>query len=76
MNGDAQSNNSNTGGISKPKTTDQAVKNVEKSAQMWGSPNVLVVLMHDAADKSITADSLAQVIEYLKNEGYEFGILS
>lgn len=76
MNGDAQSNNSNTGGIPKPKTTDQAVKNVEKSAQMWGSPNVLVVLMHDAADKSITADSLAQVIEYLKNEGYEFGILS
>ncbi len=34
--------------------------------------NSIVVLMHDAGNKKATADTLPQVIEYLKNEGYEF----
>lgn len=37
--------------------------------------NHVVVLMHDAAAKSTTADSLPQIIEFLKNEGYEFKTL-
>lgn len=32
----------------------------------------VVILMHDAADKSYTYDALPKVIEYLKQEGYEF----
>ena len=32
----------------------------------------IVILMHDAADKSYTYDALPKVIEYLKQEGYEF----
>ncbi len=34
--------------------------------------NGLVVLMHDAGDKQQTVDSLPDIIQYLKNEGYIF----
>jgi peptidoglycan/xylan/chitin deacetylase (PgdA/CDA1 family) len=28
--------------------------------------------MHDAQAKSVTAESLSQIIDYLKEQGYEF----
>ena len=34
--------------------------------------NVLVVLMHDAPDKILTAETLQDVIDLLRNKGYEF----
>ncbi len=34
--------------------------------------NSIVVLMHDAPAKSVTADSLLQIIDLLKEKGYEF----
>lgn len=34
--------------------------------------NSVVILMHDSAAKKITADMLPQVIEFLKQQGYEF----
>ncbi len=34
--------------------------------------NSLIVLMHDANDKQQTVDSLPEIIQYLKNEGYTF----
>ncbi len=34
--------------------------------------NSVVILMHDALAKRVTVETLPQVIEYLKNEGYEF----
>lgn len=34
--------------------------------------NSLVILMHDAADKIKTYNALPQVIEYLRQQGYEF----
>lgn len=34
--------------------------------------NSLVVLMHDSPNKSVTVDALPQIIETLKNNGYEF----
>jgi peptidoglycan/xylan/chitin deacetylase (PgdA/CDA1 family) len=40
-----------------------------------GKKNHVVILMHDAATKKTTADSLPQVIEYLKSQGYEFKTL-
>lgn len=38
-------------------------------------PNVVVVLMHDYRDNQPTVDSIAPVVEQLKADGYEFGIL-
>lgn len=40
--------------------------------ETMGSKNSLVILMHDAAAKSVTADALPQIIAKLKEEGYEF----
>lgn len=34
-----------------------------------------VILMHDSATKASTVDALPETIDYLRNEGYEFGIL-
>lgn len=34
--------------------------------------NGLIVLMHDANDKQQTVESLSEIIQYLKNEGYQF----
>lgn len=34
-----------------------------------------IILMHDSAAKKSTVESLPQTIDYLKSEGYEFGIL-
>ena len=34
--------------------------------------NSVVILMHDAPAKKVTADSLPQIISYLREQGYEF----
>ncbi|MEA4825508.1 MAG: polysaccharide deacetylase family protein [Clostridium sp.] len=48
------------------------IENVKKSV---GKQHQVVILMHDAATKATTADSLPKVIEYLKSQGYEFKTL-
>lgn len=40
-----------------------------------GSKRV-VVLMHDAGNKSTTPQALPQIIEYFKSKGYSFGVLT
>ena len=40
-----------------------------------GNPDVLVVLMHDAIGKNLTLETLPQIIDYFKAEGFKFGIL-
>ena len=37
--------------------------------------NIVVVLMHDSSTKSITHETLMDVINYLREQGYEFGDL-
>ncbi len=37
--------------------------------------NIVVVLMHDSSTKSITHETLTDVINYLREQGYEFGDL-
>lgn len=37
-----------------------------------GSKNSVVILMHDAQAKKVTAEALPQIIAYLKRQGYEF----
>ena len=51
------------------KTPEDIVKNLKNTINGW---NNVVILMHDAADKKITYESLDDVIEYLQKEGYAF----
>ena len=51
------------------KTEEALLNRVKETAQ---NKNSLVILMHDAADKIKTYNILPQVIEYLRQEGYEF----
>lgn len=34
--------------------------------------NSIVILMHDTGTKQLTADSLTEIIHYLKEQGYSF----
>ncbi|QGU96759.1 polysaccharide deacetylase family protein [Clostridium bovifaecis] len=48
---------------------------IERVKESTKNKRHVVILMHDAATKKTTADSLPQVIEYLKSQGYEFKTL-
>lgn len=48
---------------------------VENTKKSVGKQHEVVILMHDAATKATTADSLPKIIEYLKSQGYEFKTL-
>ena len=50
-------------------TKKKILKNLKDTMNGW---NNVVVLMHDAADKYITYESLEDVIIYLKEKGYAF----
>lgn len=60
LNGDAEGHN-----ISK-------VKLVERLKNTTKGKNKVIILMHDAGAKKTTVEALPEIIEYLKNEGYEF----
>ena len=45
---------------------------IEELINTKADQNGLVVLMHDANDKQQTVDSLPEIIQYFKNEGYTF----
>jgi peptidoglycan-N-acetylglucosamine deacetylase len=38
--------------------------------------NRVIILMHDAPGKTTTPDALPQIIQFLKKQGYEFGVLT
>ena len=48
---------------------EKILQNLKSTINGW---NNVVVLMHDAADKQITYESLEDIIKYLQNEGYVF----
>lgn len=50
-------------------TAESLVSDLKKTA---AGKNSIVVLMHDTGTKQLTADTLPQVISYLKEEGYSF----
>lgn len=67
LNGDAESNS---------RTVEQLVSRLKGSvSDLAGNDDVLVVLMHDTNAKETTAQSLQQIIDYLKSLGYEFRTL-
>lgn len=54
-------------------TTKEAImKNIIETV---GTKNSVVILMHDAGDKILTYETLLDVINYLRNQGYEFKTL-
>lgn len=58
--------NGDTEGV---KTTDGLY---DKFVQTASSYTSIVLLMHDAADKILTYETLPRIIEYCRNNGYEF----
>ena len=53
--------------------TEQIVRNIMN--QVLGKDRVMI-LMHDAPGKTTTPYALSQIIQYLKKQGYEFGVLT
>lgn len=56
----------------KPYSTEQMLNYVKKTSK---GKNHVVILMHDAAGKEKTVEILPQIIDYYKNEGYEFKVI-
>lgn len=52
---------------------DQIVRNVME--QVPGKDRV-IILMHDAPGKTTTPDALPRIIHFLKQQGYEFGVIT
>lgn len=50
-------------------TEEQLVNRLKETVQ---NKNSVVILMHDTGNKNLTYNSLPQIIEYLRQEGYEF----
>lgn len=59
----------------RPTNAKESVNILHKSLNQNLHNEVAVVLMHDAANKQITANSLQSVIDYFKENNYKFGIL-
>lgn len=62
--------NALTGDAEKQVTTSEY--QMDRLRQTTENRNSVVILMHDAQAKKITADTLPQIITYLKEQGYEF----
>ena len=58
-----------TGDAEGANTKEKILKNIKKYTKDKGN---IVVLMHDASSKILTYETLKDVIDYLKNEGYTF----
>ncbi len=58
-----------TGDAQGANTKEKILKNVKKYSK---DKNNIVLLMHDAASKILTYETLTEVINYLRNEGYTF----
>ena len=56
----------------KPYSTEEMLNYVKKTSKV---KNHVVILMHDAAGKEKTVEILPQIIDYYKNEGYEFKVI-
>ena len=56
----------------KPYSTEEMLNYVKKTSK---GKNHVVILMHDAAGKEKTVEILPQIIDYYKNEGYEFKVM-
>jgi len=69
MNGDSEPT------ARRPKDPEALANFVLESLVFSKVKDVVVVLMHDAENKTMTTESLPMIIDQLKEEGYKFGIL-
>ncbi|HCW74702.1 MAG TPA: hypothetical protein DHM90_14010 [Clostridiaceae bacterium] len=69
MNGDSEPT------VRRPKDPEALANFVLESLVFSKVKDVVVVLMHDAENKTMTTESLPMIIDQLKEEGYKFGIL-
>lgn len=60
---------------SRPTTVSGQVEYVKWSLEKNENKEKAVILLHDAENKQLTADALPSVIQYLRDQGYTFGIL-
>lgn len=58
-----------TGDAEGANTKEKIIKNLKKHTKNKGN---IVVLMHDASNKILTYETLNEVIDYLRDEGYTF----
>lgn len=61
--------NALTGDAEGKKTKEEMLEYVK---QTMGTKQNIIILMHDAGDKQVTADMLPELIAYLREQGYEF----
>ena len=59
----------------RPTTSESMMAYLDGSQKYFPESHVKVVLMHDTAGKELTVQTLPQIIEYFKNQGYTFGVL-
>lgn len=52
---------------------DKLIHNIETQAP---GKSRIIILMHDAEAKVTTVDALPQIIQYLKQQGYSFGVIT
>lgn len=58
-----------------PKTSDEMMNHLLTSSQNLPATNVRVILMHDISGKELTMETLPRIIQYYKDQGYQFGVL-
>lgn len=63
-------------GASGPKTAAAMLQYHAKTLVSFPQSNVEVVLIHDSVGKELSLQILPQIIDYYKQHGYQFGILS
>jgi len=61
-----------TGDAAGSNTKDECIQEMMETRFTPGNHNTIILLMHDANDKSQTVEALPDVIKYFKDEGYEF----
>lgn len=59
----------------RPTNKEEMLDFMKKSLTFWKQKDVVVLLMHDSLSKDLTVETLPDIIEHFKSQGYEFGIL-
>ena len=59
----------------RPTTSESMMAYMDDSQKYFPETTVKVLLMHDTAGKELTVQTLPQIIDYFKNQGYTFGVL-
>lgn len=69
-------NGDNTDDGLQPTNKKEMLEYVENSYLQAGSPDISVVLMHDGIDKKLTIETLPEIIEFYRTNGYKFCIFN